>query len=225
MKYIIVLLVFLFFVSPSYAKLHIEPYGSVGGSYASSLSSPLFMTYALGGRLGYRFPVVSTGVDLFWTHYDTGSSSGSHSLVDVYHQSGSVKGFSQAGESLSIHHSEVSEHFQPFSIGAFAVVELPLLFDAYGTLFYTFGEKSTLNHHGYGVKAGVSFLSTFHFQFNVELQWSHYICAEGKVNCSKNFDIFSAIFSLSLPLSSDMLGSWADSTDSDDELQVHEEEG
>jgi len=224
MKYI-VFLGFLFFVPASHAKLHIEPYGNIGGSYASSLSSgPLFMAYALGARLGYRFPIVSTGMDLFWTHYDTGSSAGSNHLVDVHHQHGSVKGFSQAGESLSIHHSEVSEHFQPFSIGAFAVVELPLLFNVYGTLFYTFGEKSALNHHGYGAKAGVSFLSTFHFQFNLELPWSHYMCTGvEEVNCSKNFDIFSALFSVSLPLSSDVFNSWSGSEYSEDELQ--EEEG
>ena len=214
MKYII-LLGFLFFIPASQAEMHFEPYGNVGFGYSPALSSqPLFMTYALGGRVGYRFLSVNTGIDLFWTYYDTGSSSRSP-LLEVFHPSNSSKGFSQAGESVSFQYSEVQEAFQPFSIGVFTAVDLPFLLNAYGTLFYTFGRKKDVNHQGYGIKAGLSYFTSFHLQLNLEFQWAQYICME-KVSCSNNFDILSAMLSLSLPFSAEIFDFGNASEDSEE---------
>lgn len=223
MKYII-FLIFLFLIPVSQAEVHFEPYGSIGASYSSSVSpGPLFMNYVLGARLGYRFLSVSTGLDLFWTHYDTGNGKGS-SHLEVRPSSESTKGFNEPGIGTSIQYSEVSEPFQPLSIGAFAIVDLPILFNAYGTAFYSFGDRRSINHQGYGLKAGVSYLSTFYLQVNLELQWSHYICAE-KADClnqSNSFNILSAMLSLSLPLSTDIFD--FDDSDNFDNSDSSEEE-
>lgn len=204
MKYYIILLSFLCFVPISKATVHIEPYGNIGGSYSSSLSSePLFMNYALGARLGYQFLSISAGLDLFWTHYGVGSGSSVQHL-EVYHSSEPNKGFNQAVESVSFQYSEVRDPFQPFSLGAFVALDLPFLFNAYGSVFYTFGEK-TVSYQGYGVKAGLSYLSSFYVQLNLELQWAHYMCSTAEAQCSSsnNFSIISTALSLSVPISTD----------------------
>ena len=218
MKYYIVLLSFLLFLPISRAKVHIEPYGSVGGSYSSSVSSsPLFLNYGLGARLGYNFSFLSAGLDLFWTHYNIGSSSSVQHL-EVYHSTEPTKGFNQAGESLALHYSEVREPFQPFSLGAFVVVDLPFLFNTYGTVFYTFGKK-TVNHQGYGVKAGLSYLSAYYVQVNLELQWANYTCSEPESEqCSSGgFDILSVALSLSVPISTHFFDFGREDTEEDSE--------
>ncbi len=201
MKYI-VLLSFLFLIPVSKAEVHIEPYGNVGGSV---ISNSVHFNYALGARLGYRVLSVATGVDLFWTHYGTGSDSGVS-----FTENPSVppeRGMDQVGHYLSIQYSQNPKPFQPFSIGVFAAVELPILFDAYGTLFYSFGDKESINHQGYGAKAGISWMSAFYVQLNAELQWSHYMCngsTDAECIDHKSFSVLSAMLSVSIPLSTDM---------------------
>ena len=201
MKRIIISLVFLLLAPVSYAGLHIEPYVSGGGSYSSTISSNpiIFMNFTGGARLGWRFLSLSAGVDLFWTHFNTGSSSSLQHL-EVYHSSEPTKGFSQAGNSVSLQYSESRDPFQPFSVGAFVAVDLPLLFNAYGSAFYSFGNKSNISHQGYGAKAGVSYLSSFFAQLNLELQWVNYMCQE-QARCSgSGFDIMSVALSVSVPI-------------------------
>ncbi len=217
MKYII-FLSFLFFIPVSQAEIQFEPYGNIGASYSSVSSRPVFMTYVLGGRVGYSLASLSVGLDLFWTHHNIGGNSSSQHHLEVFHQSSTVKGFGQAADSVSFQYSEVSRPFEPFSMGVFGALELPFLFDVYGTFFYTFGEKKSVNHHGIGAKAGASYLIAFYVKLNVELQYAYYKCIE-LAKCSQNFGIFSAMFSLSLPLSSDIfdfgVGSSEDPGDSE----------
>lgn len=215
MKHIIALLSFLFLMLPwvSRAGIHLEPYADIGGSYASAFSSrPLFISYSLGGKIAYQFSVFKTGVDLFWTSHNTGGSSSSLQHVEVYHDSQApVKGFGQAKKSVSLQYSAVSANFQPFSIGAFAEVELPFIFDAYGGLFYTFGDKGGLNHQGFGAKAGFSYFSAFYLKFNLELRYAYYNCMDQSACSSGNFGILSALFSLSFPFPPDLFDFSADS--------------
>ena len=215
MRYII-LLSFLFLIPVSKAEVHIEPYGNVGGSI---LSNSVYFNYALGARLGYRVLSVATGVDLFWTHYGMGSGSG----VRVTDNPSTLpaRGMDQVDRSLYIHYSQDPKPFQPFSIGAFAAMELPLLFNAYGTLFYSFGNRESVNHQGYGAKAGISWMSTFYVQLNAELQWARYVCnGQTDAECidHKNFNVLSAMVSVSVPLSIDIFdfGSSEDSEDSEE---------
>ena len=178
-KKVICFLIFLFFIPIAQAGVHVEPYVSAGGSLSNSISSKssIFMAYNLGGRLGYSFLGFSTGLDLSWTYYDVGNNSSDPNSTIL--NSDPV-----LEEGIKIKPYEVIEDFQPFSIGVFGSVELPFLFNAYGTLFYTFGDRDLLSHQGYGVKAGVSYLSTFFVQLNLELKWANYICmAEAK--CKK----------------------------------------
>ena len=233
MKYII-LLSFLFLIPVSQAEVHIEPYGNIGASYSSASKSP-FLNYALGARLGYRFLSMGAGLDLFWTHYNTGNGVGE---VYIHHAREEEKGFGQSEKGVRIRPSNAVRSFQPFSIGAFVVVDLPFLFNTYGTIFYSFGERKFINHQGYGLKAGASYLSTFHVQLNLELQWSHYICM-AQADClkskSSDFNILSAMLSLSVPLSTDIFdfdsfggsdsdGSDSDGSDSDDSDSSEENE-
>ena len=226
MRYII-LLGFLFLIPVSHAEIYAEPYGSIGGSYAGSkvFSRSLFLNYALGGRVGYRFMSVATGLDLFWTHYSTGN--GASPRVVGIHSSPPLKGFNQAKRSVYVHYSSTAVSFQPFSVGVFAVVDLPILFNAYGTVFYSLGTKSSINHQGYGAKAGISYLSAFYVQVNLELQWSQYIC-DGKKSSDcmdhKNFNIISAMLSVSVPLSDDIFD-FGRSEDSEEEISEVEESG
>ncbi|MYE07595.1 MAG: hypothetical protein F4X95_02445 [Oligoflexia bacterium] len=206
MKYIIFLSFLLFIPVSSQAQIHLEPYGSLGGSYSSSSSSrPLFMSYALGGRIGYHFLSMAAGVDLFWTHYSTGASSTRSHHLEIHRGVTGDRGFSQAGKTVSLNYSQLSSPFQPFAIGAFVSVDLPFIFNVYGTLFYTFGDKNQVQHQGGGIKAGVSYLSSFYVQLNLELQYAYYRCTE-QARCSANFSVISALLSLSIPIPSHIFG-------------------
>lgn len=224
MKYII-LLSFLFFIPISKAEIHIEPYVNGGAAYSSSISSSdksgtLLMTFGLGSRFGYSFSPMSVGLDLFWTHYNTGSSGTHH--VDIRnpqpdkgnHQPD--KGF--VGPSSSIVFSVLPGNFQPFSIGLFTALDLPFLFNAYGTVFYSIpAERRNANYQGYGVRGGLSYLSASYVQFNLELQWGYYMCA-GSDSCSNDFNIISALLSISVPFSTDIFdfGNVSDSEENSD---------
>ena len=152
------------------------------------------MTFGLGSRFGYSFSPVSVGLDLFWTHYNTGSSGNHETVV----RSPDPK------KSSSIQFSQLPGHFQPFSVGLFTSVDLPFLFNAYGTLFYSIpAENKNVNYQGYGVRGGLSYLSTFYVQLNLELQWAYYNCTES-ANCANNFNIISALLSISVPFSTDI---------------------
>ena len=156
------------------------------------------MTYDLGGRLGYNFSDfgLGLGIDLFWTHYGL---AGSVTQPTVLVSPSKIRG---PDASPTIHSREVDTNFQPFSIGIFGKVDLPFLFDAYSTVFYTFGEKKLIGYQGYGVKIGASYLSSFFVQFNLELKWANYICTESQ--CNSGFNIFSLLASLSVPLPEDI---------------------
>lgn len=212
MKYII-LLSFLCFIPVSQAEIHIEPYVNAGGAYSSSIpSSPnsLFMVFSLGGRFGYNFTPISVGFDLFWTHY--APSSGIHHMRSGSSEA-SRPGF-DTGPGSTFEHSKTREVFQPFSLGVFTSVDLPFLFNAYGTIFYSIpAESINVNYQGYGARAGLSYLSAFYVQLNVELQWAYYTCTES-VNCSDDFNIFSALLSVSVPFSTDIFD-FGDSSDSE----------
>ena len=199
----------------SWAGLHLEPYVDIGGSfdYASS-SKPFFISYSFGGKIAYQFSIVKTGLDLFWTSHNTGSGS-SRPHVEVFHDSQSVvKGFGQAKKSVSFQYSKVSANFQPFSIGAFAEMEMPFLLDAYGGLFYTFGDKGGLNHQGFGAKAGLSYFRALYLKLNVELRYAYYNCMDASSCSEGNFSILSVLLSVSFPFPPDLFDFSADSSES-----------
>ena len=217
MKYII-LLSFLFFIPISQADIHIEPYASAGGSYSASIpSSPdsFFMSFAVGGRFGYSFLGASLGFDLFWNHYSPGISG----IHNVRYDSQPIEpGFNQ-GRGSFLEYSVAREPFQPFSIGLFTAIDLPFLFNVYGTVFYSIpAESVNADYQGYGMKAGMSYISAFYVQLNLEFQWAYYHCVE-RMSCSNNFNILSAFVSLSLPFSTDVFdfGNVDDSENSDTE--------
>lgn len=214
-KGIIFLSSLLFIIPISQAGIHVEPYGSVGGSYSGGVAknSSFFMNYDLGGRLGYNFSDFGfgLGLDLFWTHYGSGEGATSST---VFIPPSKEKGPDKSPE---IYTREVDVDYQPFSIGVFGRVDLPFLFDAYSTVFYTFGEKKLIGYQGYGVKVGASYLSDFFVQLNLELKWANYICTEAE--CDDSFNIFSLLVSLSVPLPEDIFdfgsGSSSDMENSD----------
>ena len=190
--------------APFYTKanIHIEPYGSIGGAYSSSVrpsaSSSFFMHYVLGGRLGYDLSLVKVGVDVFWTYYDIGSND---PPVEVHHTPKNLKGFEQAGTSLGIEADRKHTAFTPLSIGVWTAVDLPFLISAYGSLFYALGgKKDFLNHRGYGLKVGASWLAVTYFQLNAEVKWAYYMCQKDP-QCSPDFPVLSASISVSVPLS------------------------
>ena len=215
-KGIIFLSSLLFIIPISQAGIHVEPYGSAGGSYSGGAASEpaFFMTYDLGGRLGYNFSDFGfgLGLDLFWTHYGLGDGAFS-STVFVHPPKKNVK----PDDSTGLYERERDVHYQPFSIGVFGKVDLPFLFNAYSTVFYTFGEKKLIGYQGYGVKVGASYLSDFFVQFNLELKWANYICTDSQ--CDDSFNIFSLLVSLSVPLPEDIFdfgsGSSSDMESSD----------
>ena len=223
MKYII-FLSFLFFIPVSQAEIHIEPYVTGGVAYSSSISSSnessfksssdsFFMTFGLGGRFGYSFSLVNVGLDLFWTHYNTGRS-----VRQVR-----VEPSDKKDEGSHVYFSELPGHFQPFSIGLFTSVDLPFLFNAYGTVFYSIpAENRNVNYQGYGVKGGLSYLSAFYVQLNLELQWGYYMCTES-TDCSKGFNIISALLSVSVPLSTDIFNFGSDPDSEDSNTEENEE--
>lgn len=222
-KGIIFLSSLLFIVPISQAGIHVEPYGSVGGSYSGGAASKpaFFMNYDLGGRLGYNFSDFGfgVGIDLFWTQY--GLSSGKFYSTTVIVSPSPDKNI-KPNDTPKFHKREGDVDYQPFSIGVFGRMDLPFLVDAYSTVFYTFGEKRLVGYQGYGIKAGASYLSSFFVQFNLEFKWANYVCTEAQ--CDDSFNIFSLLFSLSVPLPEDIFdfggGSSSDSEslDSSDSL-------
>lgn len=75
-KSVVFLSSLLFIIPISQAGIHVEPYGSIGGSYSGAAASKpaFFITYDLGGRLGYSFSGFGLGIDLFWTHHGLGGA-------------------------------------------------------------------------------------------------------------------------------------------------------
>ena len=202
MKYFILLcLSFFVFIPVSQANIHLEPYGGVGISYSRASEGKLFMSYMGGARLGYSFSLLSAGVDLSLHHHRMGESLATFSSVIVNQPATSV-GFSQARDNVSIQYSSPgSSSFTPFSVGAFVGVDLPLLFDCYGSAFMSFGKKDNTAMIGYGLKAGVSYISLPFIQLNAELQWTYYGGGSDLRIKSNGFQLFSALLSVSVPLS------------------------
>ena len=194
MKYIL-FISFLFFIPVAQAGVHVEPYISGGVSYA-----PLGGAVGAGGRVGYSVPLISAGLDLFWNYHGIGTSSSIWPL-EVHHSTQPIKGFSQSSESPTFYYSSESvDSFAPFSIGVFGAINLPLIVNTYGTLFYSMGEKGNADYKGYGVKLGISYLAALFLQVNTELQWARYNCDNRNASCKEGFNIFSLFVSLSMPL-------------------------
>ena len=204
MRYFILLcLSFFVFIPVSQADIHLEPYGGAGISYSRSSESQLFMSYTGGARLGYSFSLLSAGVDLSLHHHRMGDSLTTFSSVVVNKPATSV-GFSQARDNVNIQYSSSgSSSFTPFSVGAFVGVDLPLLFDCYGSAFMSFGKKDNTSMIGYGLKAGVSYLSLPFVQLNAELQWTYYGGGSDRQIRNNGFQLLSALLSVSVPLSFD----------------------
>ena len=181
------------------ANIHIEPYGGVGGAFSPSTTPAVFMKYTAGGRFGYKISFARAGLDLFWTYYDTKSST---DVTTVHPPNKDTKGFKQATPSLGIKVVPEPTSFQPLAIGAWTAVDLPLVFKAYGSLFYAFGKRDSIHHQGYGLKTGVSWLSAPFFQINLDIKWAYYFCQQDQ--CDSNFSMFSTFLSLSVPFSLDL---------------------
>ena len=181
------------------AKIHLEPYASAGVSYSKKLSrsSPLFMNYAGGARAGFSFLLVKAGLDLSYNYY-SGESLGFPNVV--INQPPQSRGFSQADDSASITYSKAGKAFKPFNIGVFGAFDLPLLFDLYASLFYSAGGKQgALSYPGWGMKAGLSYLSIPWISLNLEALWANY--SNSQVKYLRQFSIMSVQLSVSLPLS------------------------
>lgn len=202
MKYFILLfLSFFMFIPVSQADIHLEPYGGAGVSYSRSSDSKLFMSYMGGVRLGYSFSLLSAGVDLSLHHHRMGSSWATFPSVVVNQPRQSV-GLSQARDNVSIQYSSIANSsFNPFSVGAFVEVDLPLFFDCYGAAFVSFGKKDSTSMTGYGLKAGVSYLSLPFVNLNAELQWAYY--QGGSQVRTESLHLLSVLLSVSIPLSFD----------------------
>ncbi len=214
MKYLILLAV-LVLTPISQGKAHLEPYGNLGLSYSnyppsSSGSSDFFLNYGIGGRFGYDLFAAVFGLDIFLTSYSRGNTSLFHSVV--VNQPSQTKGFSQGGESVSILYSQLDESFYPISLGVFGLLDLPLFFDTYGTLFYSYGKKGKQVYHGPGLKVGMSYISAFYVQLNAELQVASFFCSSSTA-CSQQiqdkFYILSGGLSISLPFSADLFGEYS----------------
>ena len=203
MKYLILLSFgFLVFIpSVSRADIVVEPYASAGVSLSSHKDDEKpFMSYAGGARLGYSFLILSAGLDFSYTYHGMGSGVPFASVV--VHKPNQSQGFSQAGDNVSIQYSKTPSSFQPLSIGVFAGVDLPLFFDCYGAAFFSLGKKD-YSLTGYGLKAGLSYLSIPLVKLNAELQWAYYTGKTARAG-SKAFHLFSAMLSVSLPFSFEM---------------------
>ena len=216
MKYII-FFTMLFFTHITQAQLHVEPYGNMGAVYATGAQgSTLSLNYGLGGRVGYRVVSVVLGVDAFWNYYSTGSTAGA---VSILGSETPEKGFSQAQSTSSLQYSTGDKNFSPISVGIFVAIDLPFLFDAYGTVFYSFvmGQNAGLQpQNGYGAKVGISYLSAFYVKLNLEAQWAQYNCnVEGGCPGYHN-NYISGMFSVSVPLSFDIFGGGGESSVEDD---------
>lgn len=196
--YSTLLLGFISMPYTSKASVHLEPYAGIGLAHSSLKSSgPISVTYNFGGRLGYKVLNFTTGLDVFFNYYRSSNSSFSFPSV-ILNKPSATTGFKQAGKSLSILYSESGEEsIQPVSIGVFGIFNIPLLLDAYGTAFYSFASSK---YHGPGLKAGISYISSFFLNINLELQWTHFFCR--KTDCqSSSINTLALILSLSIPLS------------------------
>ena len=203
MKYFILLcLSFFMFIPVSQADIHLEPYGGAGISYSHSSERKLFMSYMGGVRLGYSFSLISAGLDLSYHHHRLSNSYTIPSVV--VHQPAESKGLSQARDNVSIQYSSSGgSSFNPFLVGAFVGIDLPLFFDFYGAAFMSFfGKKDNLAMTGYGLKAGISYLSLPFIDLNAEVQWAYYRGGETAVS-RDNFQLLSVLLSVSVPLSFD----------------------
>ena len=199
MKYFILLgLSFFVFIPVSQADIHLEPYGGAGVS-GSFPEKKLFMSYMGGVRLGYSFSLLSAGLDLSLHHhrmdkvtkYEIGNKPNEQS-----------KGLNQAMDNVFVQHSiSGSSSFNPFSVGAFVKVDLPLFFDFYGAAFISpFGSKKDGSAMtGYGVKAGISFLSLPFVDLNAEARWAYY--QGGSQVRKESLHLYSVMLSVSVPLS------------------------
>ena len=223
MKYII-FFIMLFFTNIAQAELHIEPYGNMGAVYAiGEEGNTLSLTYSAGGRIGYRLVAVVLGVDAFWTYYNTGSAS---SAVVSLNSETPEKGFSQAQSSSSLQFSSTDKNFSPLSVGAFVAMDLPFLFDAYGTIFYSFvmGQNAVPQpQNGYGAKLGISYLSAFYVKLNLEAQWAQYNCNTEGGCPGYHTSYISGMFSVSVPLSFDIFGGGGESSSENDSTMEEEE--
>ena len=210
MKYIILIGACIYTSAFASAAVYIEPYLGGGASYSrigttdDLRSSPLLFTgWTLGGRLGVQWLNLKTGLDVFYNHYNMSNSFSMPSVI--VHNPGTSTGFSQAGDNVSIQYSRSRNNFNPISIGLFGIFDIPFITDIYGTAFYSFGDKSSIFYHGPGVKVGMSYLSAFFAQFNLELQWAHYFCRKTECLQSKGFNLLSIVFLVSVPFSTKLL--------------------
>lgn len=210
MKYIILFGICLY-TSLASASMHIEPY--LGGGFAYSkvgiadelrAHKQLSPGFVLGSKFGIKLLSFIAGLDLFYNYYNTGNSIRMPSVV-VHNPSTSV-GFSQSSDSVSIQYSSSHNAFQPISIGVFGAIDIPLIVDVYSSVFYSFGKRASSFYHGPGLKAGISYLSAFFAQLNLELQWSHYFCNSTKCLQSKGIDVLSAMLTISVPFSTKWFG-------------------
>ncbi len=211
MKFIF-LFMFAVIGSSAHGSIYMEPYLGGGLSYSrisadDNLSTPpqyFSRNLSFGWRAGYEFFNMRGGLDIFHNRHYT--SSGFNMFSVVVQKPQTNKGFSQAGDSVSIQYSRITDNFNPTSIGLFGAIDLPFLFDFYGTFFYSFGKKGSLTHHGPGVKVGVSYLSLFFVQLNIELQFTHYSCPNTEC-LQSSFNMGSLLFLVSVPFSTNMF-SW-----------------
>ena len=224
MKYFILLcLSFFVFIPVSQADIHLEPYGGAGVS-GSFPEKKLFMSYMGGVRLGYSFSLLSAGLDISLHHHRMGDSWATFPSV-VVNQPRQSKGLSQARDNVSIHYSSSgSSSFNPFSVGAFVEVDLPLFFDCYGAAVLSFGKKNGTSMKGYGLKAGISFLSLPFVDLNAEAGWVYY--QGGSQVRSESLHLLSVMLSVSVPLSFevDLFGGDSKKKRSDDDSNDNEEE-
>lgn len=220
MKYIILIGACIYTSFFASAAVYIEPY--LGGGFAYSRigttndlrsSSLIFTGWTLGGRLGVQWLNLKTGLDIFHNRYNMSNSFRMPSVI--VHNPNVSRGFNQAGESVSIQYSRSRNNFNPTSIGLFGIFDIPFITDIYGTAFYSFGNKDTIFYHGPGVKAGLSYLSAFFAQFNLELQWAHYFCRRTECLQSRGFNLWSIMFLVSVPFSTKLFSFAKNSTDDD----------
>ncbi len=194
----------------AWGSFSIEPYGGGGVSYShistdNNNQSDISTSLSFGLRTGYKvLPLFTTGLDFFYNRHNTGSNSFRASSVVVNNPSRSA-GFLQARDTVSIQYSKLSDNFNPLSIGWFGAIDLPFILDTYGTVFYSFGEISAVSYSGPGIKLGLSWLSFFFAQFNVELQWTHYICGGTSCLQQNNFNMMSLMVLVSIPFSTKIL--------------------
>jgi len=220
-KYIIVILSFLVLIPLSQAKLYLEPYGSIGTFYSGSgaeaefFNESFFLTYSLGTRLGYSVMNLSAGLDLFWTHHNFSTYIGTDKVNNR-----PVNEKFKIGTNVRLEDPDFE--FKPLSIGVFASIDLPLLFNIYGTVFYAFGNKrfktDTVNYNGAGLKLGTSYLA-YYVQLKMEFNWAYYNCATDIIGCKGNINVTGVMLSASVPINLFSLLDISFGSDSEDTVQ------